>query len=256
MKRDARMKGQMEYWGLIFTVLSFAFLIVFLLGFFAIVPAGSKGILLEWGKVKGELNEGFNFKIPIMQDAVIMSVQTQKYETNSTSASSDLQDVHTTIALNYKVQESTVTDLYRNVGIHYESSVIDPAVQESVKASTASYTAEELITKRESVKSRIQDALSFRLLKYGIEVQTVSITDFKFSDQFTTAIEAKVTAEQNALKAQNDLTRIKTEAEQQIAIASGQANATLTKALAEATAIKIQGDALRENSQVVSLRMI
>ena len=94
-----------------------------------------------------------------------------------------------------------------------------------VKAVTALYTAVELITQREKVRSEIKEHLKSRLIGYNILVDDFSIVNFKFSQQFTQAIEAKQTAEQFALKAQRDLERIKIEAEQKVAQAKAEAEA-------------------------------
>jgi regulator of protease activity HflC (stomatin/prohibitin superfamily) len=185
-----------------------------------------------------------------------MSVQTQKYSATASSASKDLQDVSTEVTLNYRIEPTKANWVYQNLGLDYENRIIQPAIQEAVKASTAQFTAEELITQRPAVKAKIESALRDRLLNYEIIMETVSITDFRFSPQFTAAIESKVTAVQQALKAENDLKRIQVEAQQAVATAQGQANATITKAVAEAQAISITGKALRENPQLVQLEWV
>jgi len=48
-----------------------------------------------------------------------------------------------------------------------------------------------------------------KLLSYNLVVDNYNIVNFSFSQQFEQAIESKQTAEQNALKAQRDLERIK-----------------------------------------------
>jgi regulator of protease activity HflC (stomatin/prohibitin superfamily) len=133
--------------------------------------------------------------------------------------------------------------VYQNLGREYKERIIDPAVQEVVKAVTARYTAVELITQREKVRAEIKELLKERLMVYHIVVDDFSIVNFKFSQQFTQAIEAKQTAEQLALKAQRDLDRIKIEAEQKV-----------TQARAEAEALRLQ----KENvtPQLVRLRQI
>lgn len=222
------------------------------------IGAGHRGVLTQFGKPIGVFDEGLSFKIPIIQGVTVMSVQTLKYEAQAGAASKDMQDVSTAVALNYHLDGSKVTDLYRTIGTNdiIESTILQPAIQESVKASTAQYNAEQLITERPIVKLTIEESLRNRLSEKGIIVETLSLTDFKFSPEFTQAIEQKQVAQQNAQKAENDLLRISVEARQQVAQAQGIANATLTKATAEAQAIEIQGKALRENQQVVTLRTV
>ncbi len=225
-------------------------------GVFAFVPAGHKGVLLTWGKVEPVvLNEGINFKTPYVQEVIAVSTQTLKIEAGASAASKDLQDVSTTVALNFHLDPLVVNDVYQKYTLNYPNTIIAPAIQESVKAATAKFTAEELITKRQVVKEQIDVALKDRLAPYGIQVETISITNFAFSAQFTAAIESKVTAEQLAQKAENDLKRIKVEAEQQVAMAKGEADATVAKAQAAAESIRIQGQALKENPDLVSLKM-
>jgi len=222
------------------------------------IPAGHRGVLLTFGKPTTLLGEGLNFKLSFLQSVQVLTVRTLKYETNASAASKDLQDVYATVALNYHLIPDETMTLYTNIGTNemIEQTVIQPTVQESVKASTAQYNAEELITERPRVKEIIETSLKDRLTNKGIVVETISITDFQFSDEFAQAIEQKQVAQQNALKAERDLVRIRIEAEQIKAQAEGQANATLTKAMAEATAITLQGQALKENQNVVALRSI
>ena len=98
-------------------------------------------------------------------------------------------------------------------------------MKESFKAAAARYTAEELISKREALKTEVRNYLRERLQVYGIVVVELSITDFEFSQEFNKAIESKQTAEQNALRAKRDLDRIRVEAEQKIASARAEAEA-------------------------------
>ncbi len=188
------------------------------------VSAGHRGVLLTFGKpseiVQGE---GIHFKIPIVQTVKKFEVRTQKIETVADSASNDLQDVQTTIALNFHVIPEETNVLYQTIGSSYRERIIDPAIQESVKAVTAQFTAEELITRRAEVRDGISFALSEKLLKSHIKVDDINIINFQFSEEFDRAIEAKVTAEQLKLKAIQDLERIRVEAQQQIAKAQAEA---------------------------------
>jgi regulator of protease activity HflC (stomatin/prohibitin superfamily) len=166
-----------------------------------------------------------------------MDIKTQKYEAEASAASKDLQTVTSKIATNYHLTAESVPVLYKEIGIDYQARVIQPLEQEVVKATTAKYTAEELITKREEVRLEMKQVLHDRLITKGIIVEEVSIVNFDFSPSFNSVIEAKVTAEQLKLKAENDLQRIKVEAEQRITQAQGEAEAIKI----QATAINSQG---------------
>lgn len=154
-----------------------------------------------------------------------MDVKVQKAQTGAGSVSKDLQEAHSTIAVNYHVSPSKANWVYQNLGRDFRERVIDPAVQEGVKAITARYTVVELITQRENVRSEIKNLLSERLRSYDIVVDDFSIVNFSFFKQFTQAIEAKQAGEQLALKAQRDLERVGIKAEQKIIQAKAEAKA-------------------------------
>nr|WP_249111081.1 prohibitin family protein [Nitrosopumilus sp. K4] len=215
-----------------------------------IVDAGHRGVLLHWNAVdltQPPLDEGLHFVVPFQDEVVDIEVRTLKYASDARSASRDLQTVETTVTVNYHPDKERVHTLYKNLGLDYESRVIQPAIEETVKQVTAKYNAEELITKRPLVKQDIEVAITERLDRFNVVTEVISITDFEFSPLFAQAIESKVEAEQNALRAENDLRRIEVEAKQREANAIGLANANIAEAKGEAEAIAIINNALAEN---------
>ena len=221
-----------------------ALMIIF--GVFGTIGAGERGVLLQFGAVKDKVfGEGLYFKIPFVQSVVKMDVKIQKDEIPASASSKDLQVVTSRIALNYHLDPNAVNKIWQEVGKNYNTRIIAPSIQEGVKAVTARFTAEELITKREEVKEQIKSNLTSRLLEHAILVDEFNIIDFEFSAAFNEAIEAKVKAEQLKLKADRDLERIKIEKEQMIAAAQGKAEA-----------IRIEAQALMQNPKVVELRWI
>jgi len=202
-----------------------AVLVVFLiLNPFVIVGPGQRGVVLTFGAVQDRvMGEGLNLRIPLVQRVVMMDVRVQKEQVDAAAASADLQDAISTIALNYHVNPEKVNRVYQDLGLSFKERIVDPTVQEAVKAVTAKFTAVELITTREKVRAEMRDLLKVRLLTYDILVDDFSVVNFKFSRQFSEAIESKQTAEQLALKAQRDLERIKIEAEQKVASARAEA---------------------------------
>ena len=188
------------------------------------VGAGQRGIVLNFGAVQKQvLEEGLHLRIPLMQEVVLMDVKLQKAETDAAAASADLQDVSSRVALNYHIVPDKANVVYQKIGLQFKERIIDPAILEVVKAVTAKYTAEELITKRPAVSEAMRLALMERLIVNNIAVDAFSIVIFSFSKIFTEAIESKQTAEQLALKAKRDLDRIKIEAEQKITAARAEA---------------------------------
>jgi regulator of protease activity HflC (stomatin/prohibitin superfamily) len=233
-------------------------IIIGFLGSLAIVqvPPGTRGVILTLGKVENRImNEGLNFKNPITQRIIFMDVQIQKAESTESTATRDLQEVSTTVAVNYRLNPNKVNSIYQNLRQDYVSRVIKPNIEESLKATTATYRAEELITKRAEVKATFDAILEERLLVFEIEVVSVSLTDFQFSQSFSEAIEAKVTAEQEALKAKNVLETIRYEAQQQIIQAEAEKNATIAIALGKAEAQIISANATSESIQLITSQM-
>lgn len=216
-------------------IISFVALVLLIMFWpFVQVEAGHAGVVLNWGAASGNVwQPGLHLRIPIMQKVAIIDTRTVKHEVQALSYSKDIQTVNAKVALNYHVASDSVNFVYQNIGRDYEARVVDPSIQESVKAATAKFTAQELIEQRPKVKDEIKAQLIERLAPKHLIVDDFSIVNFDFSTAYEQAIDAKQVAQQNALKAENDLTRIKVEAEQRVA-----------QAKAEAEAIKIQADSV------------
>ncbi|MDP2931430.1 MAG: prohibitin family protein [Chloroflexota bacterium] len=213
-------------------------------GSFTAIPAGYRGVVIRFNAVTGTvLEEGLRTKLPFLDSVVMMGVRTEKYEVGAASASRDLQDVKTTIALNWRLEPGRTAEIYRTLGMEFINRIAAPAVQEVIKQVTARYPAEDLILKREIVRNEIADLLAIRLLERGIITEAISITEFQFSATFVAAIEAKVAAEQAVWESRNKLERVKVEAEQREAEAKGEAAARIAKAKGEAEYIRVVTDA-------------
>ncbi len=214
------------------------------LGSFTTIPAGHRGVVIRFGAVTGTvLDEGLQTKVPFIDSVVKMDVRTNKYEVPAASASRDLQDVSTTIALNWRLDPSRTAEIYRTLGLEYIDRIAAPAVQEVVKQVTAVHRAEDLIVNREAVRNEIAEELTTRLMERGIITEAVSITEFQFNETFVAAIEAKVAAEQSVLQAQFTLEQVKIEAQQREEKEKGEAQARIAKAEGEAEYIRVVTDA-------------
>jgi prohibitin 2 len=237
-------RGGRKLTGIVIVVLVMLTLIVF--SPFGTIAAGERGVHLRFTAVTGKVfGEGLYFRIPVIESVQMMDIKIQKVETIAAAASKDLQTVHSTVALNFHIDPARVANIYQDVGLGYRERLIDPAMQEAIKGSTAKFTAEELITKREQVRDDIKNQLRLKLKERDILVDEFNIVNFEFSKVFNEAIEAKVTAEQQALAAKNKLEQIKFEAEQKVAEAKGKAEA-----------ITIESNALRSNPQILELRAL
>lgn len=203
-------------------------LIILWFNSYFIVEPWYNGFTVTLGKINQTVySDGLHLKTPFITKSVKYNIQTQKLEAVADASSKDLQSVSASIVVNYKYQESEVVNLYKNVGKEEKvaEKIIQPAVQEVFKSVVAKYSAEQLITERANVSKDIEASLNTRLKSYGIQIQSFNIVNFDFSKSFNDAIEAKVTAEQEALTQKNKLEQVKYESEQKIVSAEAQAKA-------------------------------
>lgn len=220
---------------------------------FTSVEYGHVGLYKTFGKLNDNtLSPGIHFKIPFIQSVIQVNTQVTKAETDTSASSKDLQPVSTHVAVNYSVNKASAYNLMNNIGGNFDNIIINPAIQEIVKEVTAKYPAEDLITRRDVVAGEISEHLTTRLAKYDLIVNDINIVNFKFSEAFNQSIEAKQVAQQQALKAENDLRRIEIEAKQKIAQAQAEAESLrlkkqeVTPELVQLKQIEVQEKALEK----------
>src|ERR671925_1621577 len=222
-----------------------------------IVQPGHRGVVLYLGAVENRvLGEGWHFITPFAEQVIQLEVRTLKYQAEASAASNDLQEVQTVIAFNYHIDPTDANAIYQQLGADYSDRIIAPTIQESVKASVAKFNAEELITKRETAKGVIANAIRNTLSNRDLIVETVFITDFKFSQAFADQIEQKVVAFQKFLTEQNNLKAVQVVANQTVVQAQAQARANVAKASGESQAIKIITEQLRQSPQYLNWQAI
>lgn len=217
-------------------------LVLATLGFesFTVVPAGHIGVQVTLGEVNQQtLSEGAHFVNPLsrIKEVEVRLVTAQLKQ--ASAGTKDLQQIHTDIVLNYRIDGSKAAHIYKEFGFDLQDRVILPALSESLKSITAHYTSEELITKRDMVSTQVKEEVAGKLGKYSVTVGDISLVNFGFSPEYQKAIEAKVIATQSKLKAEQDLQRIEVEAKQEVAKAEGRAKAIQI----ETQAINSQGGA-------------
>lgn len=196
--------------------------------FFVIVHAGERGVLMRFGQVQEQvLDEGIHPIIPLVNTVQKLSVRVQKQEISTEASSRDLQDVFTDVALNWHIIPEQANLLFQQIGNTDAAieRIINPSIQEVLKAVIAQYTAEEVITRRNDVKAEIDWLLTERLASYHLAVDDVSLVQINFSQQFSDAVEAKQIAEQEAKRAGFLAIRAAKEADAKVNLAKGDAEA-------------------------------
>ncbi|MBR8834473.1 MAG: prohibitin family protein [Stigonema ocellatum SAG 48.90 = DSM 106950] len=204
------------------------FLITILLTPFVVVSAGERGVLMQFGKVEDKiLGEGIHVIIPVVNTVKKLSVRVQKQEISADASSKDLQNIFTDVALNWHIIPGEANAIFQQIGDENDviQRIINPAVEEVLKAVMAKYTAEEIITKRGEVKGGVDDALTTRLADYHVAVDDISLVHIHFSLQFNEAVEAKQIAEQEAKRAEFIALKASKQAETTVNLAKGEADA-------------------------------
>ena len=200
---------------------------------FTVISAGHTGVQITFGEVNPlPLTEGVHMVNPISNIADV-DVRLQKAKLDGASAGTkDLQQVHTDIVVNYRLDPLKVPHIYKEFGLNVDEKVLGPGINEAFKSVTGHYTSEELVTKRDLVSQEILQHLITKMAPFNITVSNISLVNFGFSPEYQKAIEAKVISVQQTAKAQQDLERIKVEANSRIAQADGEAKAIAIQAAA------------------------
>ena len=168
-------------------------------------------------------SQGIHMKLPILTGVEKFDVQTQRVDIKSESASKDLQKVDVDVVLNYHLAYDKVNELYVKVGSDYSEKIIEPSVNEAVKAAAAQLPVEEIIVKRETLRSAIESMLRDRLSGYNITLESVNLVNIGFDPEFNKVVEAKQMEEQKIKTAQYQ--RMQAEEKKQQTILEAQAEA-------------------------------
>ena len=238
MEKVTELKEKVKIKRIVIPIVIVVILCVVAFNAFVVVDAGHTGVVVTMGKVnEGVLQEGIHLKIPFIQSVVKIDNRIQKLEVQTEAFSKDLQSVDTTLAINYRVDTAKSYSIYKNIGANYEDVLVTPAVNEVLKAITATYMAEETVTNRALISDGLVTGLNEKLNSIGLYVTDVNIIDFDFSEAFITAIEEKQVAQQQLLKAETEkktaITNAEAEAEAAKVRADGEAEAnnTISKSL-------------------------
>lgn len=196
--------------------------------FFVVVPAGERGVLLRFGAVQEQvLGEGLHPVLPLRDSVKRLSVRVQSLTLRSEAASRDLQDVAFDVAVSWHLLPGKVADVYRRLGREAAivSTVIEPALEDGLKAVVASFTAEQLITERGAVKEALTRLLGDRFAGYDLGLDGADLLQVDFSERFRQAVEAKQVAEQDAKRAEYEAAKARRLADARVYQAEGEARA-------------------------------
>lgn len=239
--------------GLVITVIIGAILSA---AFFDTVESGYKGVVYSFGKATRVVDEGIYPINPFTEEVKPVEIRERKYSVVSSAGTKDLQQVQTSVAINYSLDPKNLINLVNEVGMEYEDRILLPVSQEAIKATVSKFSTDELLTKRDDVKKEALVRIQEKMTRYHILVTNVSFTDYGFSAEYNAAVERKNKAVQDAITADNVTKQIEAEGRQKTTMAEAEAKAStlkfeaeaknkLTLAKAEAEAIRIKTEAIR-----------
>jgi prohibitin 2 len=211
-------------------------------GYFTVKP-GEVAVKIRLGRLVNSYEEGLFFKIPFVAKVEKFSIRISRTDIKTEAFSKDLQSLNVDVVVNHRIEKNTVESIYRNLGVHYETTIIDPIVQEEIKAVIAKFSAEDIITNRANLTKEISDMIKKRMFEKQIIITDLSVTNFDFTPDFLTSVEQKQIAAQNAKRAEKDVEKVKHEAQQKI-----------EQAKAEAESLRLQRAAVSPN--LIKLRQV
>ena len=215
------------------------------------IPSGHVGVVTLFGKVQDDvLPEGLHFANPLVA-VESMSVQVQKDESKYEAATQDMQNVHVSMVMNFRLLPESARTVYQTIGVSYVQKVVHPAAQEVLKAETAKHKASEILHQRQQIKSDVQKTIATWLLKYGIELKEIAISNVTFDPEYARAIEQKQIQEQRAAQKEYELQQAQREAEIAAARAKGEADSMREASKGKADSLKLEGEAQAEYNRKV-----
>jgi prohibitin 1 len=204
------------------------------------VDGGERGVIFDrFQGVKEEVQgEGTHLIIPFIQTPIIMDVRARPRVINSVTGTKDLQMANISLRVLSRPDESKLPTIYKQLGTDFDDRVLPSVGNEVLKAVVAKYNAEELLSKRELVSSRVRQEITQRAKHFNLILDDVSITHLTFGREFTKAIENKQVAQQEAERQVYVVAQSEQERQAAVIRAEGEAEAAtlISKALKEAGA--------------------
>jgi prohibitin 2 len=216
------------------------------------VDTGHVGLKVRFGKVVSPaLPADLYFVNPFTTDVVQLDTRVLSWQAKTEAYSRDVQKSTVFFTLNYRLDPAKVPQVYREVGTEWSGKLVGQVVHEEIEREMGQHIAVDVVSVRDQVAREIETNVTRILGARSVLVTSLQITNIDFTPEFERSVEAKVFAQQSAIEEQNRTKQIEEKARQQIATATGNAQATVLNAEAEAKSIKIRSEALANNPKLV-----
>jgi regulator of protease activity HflC (stomatin/prohibitin superfamily) len=239
--------------------------IIFLLGVIififlnlvAIIPTGEVGVIRTFGETTHVIYPGLNFVIPIVNSVIIYDVKTRETPITFQAYSKDAQTVTGLLNVQYRIRPEYVMDINEQFGsINALEQRMNAITIERAKSVFADKGAMEIVETRSILSSEIEDRITPALEIYHIDLITVALADISFNTAFEHAVELKMIAEQEKLRAEYDKERAIIKGEEQLEVAKLESQAVIAKSHGDAEALSIMQRAWTAPAQEVKDAML
>lgn len=228
--------------GKIWWAIGIVIVIVILFNIFVVIPAGTTGVKILFGKVKDkEISSGLHIVNPLM-NIERMSIRTEEY-TMSVMQGEGLKSgadqisaltneglsIDLDITVFYHLNEGSASDVYKDLGLNFQEKIIRPEIRSIIREVIAKYNAKDVYSeKRTEVSQEIQQRMIESIEPRGIGIEQVLLRNVTLPAKLSSSIQEKLQAEQDAQKYDFILQKEEKEADRKRIEAGGQRDAQTT----------------------------
>lgn len=222
-------------------------LIISIISGIRIVDTTEVGVVKTFGEINGTIDGGLHIVNPFTDTVNMYDLRVHVRESTFASYTKDAQPLTAAIEYQYQLDPAFVEEVAQKYG-SYEilETKLGNIVEERAKIVFARYSAMTLLENRSQLSAEVDAEVANVEEMFHVTFTSVIIRDIDFSDAFEASVEAKMEAEQKALKAEQEKKEAVIRAEQEEEVAEIEARAAVASAKGEAEALMITKEALEK----------